>query len=84
MGTISSPYAYPNGVNTHRISDRGYPLPSLVVILRLAGVVVGTVDRWEGEAAPRCLSHLIFQISLYKYYYLYCKTVFCTTICTIC
>jgi hypothetical protein len=29
-GRIFSPHTYPNGVNIHRVSGRGYPLPSLV------------------------------------------------------
>jgi hypothetical protein len=31
VGRIFSPYTYSNGVNTHRLSGRGYPLPSLAM-----------------------------------------------------
>jgi hypothetical protein len=62
-GRIFSPHTYPNGVNTHRVSGRGYPLPSLVAAeegSRRAAMRRGMAfKRWEEEgASDRWASHI--------------------------
>jgi hypothetical protein len=46
-GRIFSPHTYPNGVNTYRVSGRGYPLPSLTHAGIKCGAPLRSLNFWS-------------------------------------
>jgi hypothetical protein len=69
VGRIFSPYTYFNGVNTHRVSGRGYPLPSLDISTRVARQRMSL----SGDVAVRGLSpnRSVIESNTDGYYSLY-------------